>query len=59
MPQPTTTRYPDAWHAAETAQELAWLDDWVRGRICPAALTVCPARKPADPASALTIARSH
>ncbi|MEZ7005627.1 hypothetical protein [Streptomyces sp. AD55] len=34
MPQPTTaTRYPDAWHAREKADERAWLDQWTRGLI--------------------------
>ncbi|MFB8182680.1 hypothetical protein ACFC8N_43155 [Streptomyces sp. NPDC055966] len=53
MPQPTAHRYPDAWHNAEDAQEQAWLDDWIRGRICVVTLDVCPARQPsaaADPA---------
>ena len=53
MPQPTTSQYTDAWHAAEDAQERAWLDDWMRGRICPTTLTPLPATIPAPlPASA-------
>lgn len=44
MPQPTANRYPDAWHNAEDAQEQAWLDDWIRGRICAVTLEVCPAQ---------------
>ncbi|MFG2359454.1 hypothetical protein [Streptomyces sp. NPDC048521] len=48
MPQPTTaSRYPDAWHAAEEDQEQAFLDDWIRGRICMATLQTCPAQQPA------------
>lgn len=35
-----------AWHAAEDAQERAWLDDWMRGRICPICLTACPRTVP-------------
>ena len=59
MPQPTTAhRYPDAWHAAQDAQEQAWLDDWIRGRICAVTLDVCPARQPAAAEPALTTARS-
>lgn len=47
MPQPTTNRCPDAWHAAEDAQEQAWLDDWIRGLICPVTLQVCSRTEPA------------
>ncbi len=36
--QPTTSRYPHTWHAAETDQERAWLDQWARGHINPATL---------------------
>ncbi|QLJ06777.1 hypothetical protein HZZ00_37755 (plasmid) [Streptomyces sp. NEAU-sy36] len=58
--QPTTSStYPDAWHAAEAAQETAWLNDWVRGRICPATLTARPDRTPADAVPALTSAGSY
>ncbi|WP_211303368.1 hypothetical protein, partial [Streptomyces milbemycinicus] len=46
MPQPTTT-HSAAWHAAEDAQERAWLDDWMRGRICPTTLTPLPTAGPA------------
>jgi hypothetical protein len=46
MPQPTTARYTDAWHAAEDALERAWLDDWMRGRICPTTLENRPAQGP-------------
>lgn len=59
MPQPATVRYPDAWHAAEDAQEQAWLNDWVRGRICAVTLKVCPAKQPATVVPALTTARRH
>ena len=37
--QPTTSRYPNTWHAAETDQERAWLDQWARGTINPDTLT--------------------
>lgn len=30
MPQPLTLEQPDAWHAAEAAEERAWLDQWAR-----------------------------
>ena len=44
--QPTTASlYPDAWHAAEEDQERAWLDDWLRGRVCTRSLEACPARQ--------------
>lgn len=55
MPQPT--QYPDAWHNAQDAQERAWLDDWMRGRICPATLDTCPTHQPATE-PALTTAGS-
>lgn len=59
MPQPTTVScYPDAWHTAENAQERAWLDDWIRGRVCPATLTVYPAAEPAGATPVLTPAGS-
>jgi len=35
MPQPTITRYPDAWHALEEADERAWLDQWARLHLIP------------------------
>lgn len=55
MPQPTTASlYPDAWHAAEDAQERAWLDDWIRGRVCAKSPEVCPAQELAPVVSALT-----
>lgn len=47
MPQPTTSRYPDAWHAAEDVQEQAWLNDWIRGLVCPVTLKVCSRTEPA------------
>jgi hypothetical protein len=57
--QPTTaSRYPDAWHVAEDAQERAWLDDWMRGRVCASSLEVCPAKQPALVVSALTVTGS-
>lgn len=60
MPQPTTAhRYPDAWHAAEDAQERAWMDEFMRGRICLATLEVCPAKQPSPPVVPLATARSH
>ncbi|CAK7288588.1 hypothetical protein [Streptomyces misionensis] len=60
MPQPTTaTLYPDAWHAAEAAQETAWLDDWARGRVCPATVTVSTVHEPANALPAITTAGSH
>ena len=58
MPHTTTSLYPDAWHNAEDAQERAWLDDWMRGRICHVTLEVCPAQEPADVVPALTTAGS-
>jgi hypothetical protein len=50
------TRYTDAWHHAEDAQERAWLDAWMRGHINPT--TLSPHE---DPASAGTpvLAGSH
>ena len=60
MPQPTANRYPDAWHAAQDAQEQAWLNDWIRGRICLATLEVCPARQSAVmPAASLATVGRH
>ena len=60
MPQPTpASRYPDAWHNAEDARERAWLDDWMRGRLCTLALEVCPVHQPAPDVHALTAAGSH
>jgi hypothetical protein len=56
MPQPTTTRYSDAWHAAQDAQERAWLDDWMRGRICPT--TLAPVRAVTSEQSAATAGRA-
>lgn len=59
MPHTATRQYPDAWHAAEDAQERAWLDDWMRGRICAVTLETCPAHQPAEASvHALTIAGS-
>jgi hypothetical protein len=56
--QPTTASlHPDAWHAAEDAQERAWLDDWMRGRICPITLEPRTGHTP-EGRPALT-ARSH
>jgi hypothetical protein len=53
--QPTTASlYPDAWHAAEDAQERSWLDDWMRGRICARSLEVCPAKDAAPAVPSLT-----
>ncbi|MYW49627.1 hypothetical protein [Streptomyces sp. SID161] len=54
--QPTIRQYPDTWHAAEEDQERAWLDDWMRGRVCPATLQVCSRTTATVPA--LTVAGS-
>jgi hypothetical protein len=36
MPQPTTPlRYTPAWHAAEEADERAWLDQWAELHLIP------------------------
>jgi hypothetical protein len=35
MPQPTASRYTPAWHAAQEADERAWLDDWARLHLIP------------------------
>ncbi|MCX5000941.1 hypothetical protein [Streptomyces longwoodensis] len=54
MHQPTTRQYPDAWHAAQDAQERAWLNDWMQGRICPNTLTPHPTTGHAGPALTTT-----
>lgn len=55
----TADLYPDAWHAAEDDQERAWLDDWMRGRICSVTLAVCSRTEPAPAVPSLTTVRSH
>ncbi|MCF0086635.1 MULTISPECIES: hypothetical protein [unclassified Streptomyces] len=30
--------YDDAWHTAQTLAEREWLDQWLRGTICPTTL---------------------
>jgi hypothetical protein len=57
----TTSRYSDAWHAAQDAAERAWLDAWMRGRICPTTLQPYPAPESTVPAAVrvLVIAGSH
>lgn len=42
MPQPIPTRNPAAWHAAEEADERAWLDQWARAERTPD----CPWARP-------------
>jgi hypothetical protein len=59
--QPTiASQYSDTWHAAEDDQERAWLDDWMRGRVCTHSLEVCPALEPApESARPLATTRSY
>ena len=60
MPQPTTAnRYPDAWHNAQDAQEQAWLDGWIRGRVCPATLEVCSRTEPTPTVQSLAAVGSY
>lgn len=54
MPQPTTP-YSQAWHDAQDAEERAWLDAWMRGRICPT--TLHPHERPATPAAPVLAGR--
>ncbi|WP_416520056.1 hypothetical protein [Streptomyces achromogenes] len=58
--QPTTSQYPDTWHRAEHDREQAWLDNWMRGRVCLVTLDACPVQESAPmPVRPLATARSH
>ncbi|WP_406257459.1 hypothetical protein [Streptomyces chartreusis] len=57
MPHPcTVTPYSPTWHAAQEADERAWLDQWARLHLIPA---THPERAPQAPARALTAAGRH
>jgi hypothetical protein len=53
----TASRYPDAWHHAEEDQERAWLDDWMRGLVCPVTLVVCSRTEPTSAVQSLAAGR--
>lgn len=46
MPQPLTLEQPDTWHAAEAAEERAWLDQWARAERTPEAPWARPDHNP-------------
>jgi hypothetical protein len=50
MLEPAADRYSDTWHAVQAVEERAWLDDWIRGDICPTTLAACA---PIEPAAAV------
>jgi hypothetical protein len=47
MTPTTVSRYTDAWHAAQEADERAWLDQWARLHLIPVTHQPEPAPAPA------------
>jgi hypothetical protein len=59
MPQPAVTahRYSQAWHAAQSADERAWLDQWAQRHLIP--VLEHPEPIQAAPVPPLATAGSH